>query len=181
MVSGEYALIRAADPDDAPALHAFYGETRVYSALLDVRRESVLATAEELRETLGHKDALRGVFHAIEDKTGLIRGFCGLRGVNNEAAFGEVMLLFSDEADYQQPLAGEALAFVAMLGFERQRLNKLTAHCLDLEAALRDCLLGHGFVSEGIQRDVLFTQGTYHHVEALSLFRTAWTQPRPGV
>ncbi len=181
MVTGEHAFIRAADPDDAPALHAFYGTPLPCSALLDVRREPVLATSEELRETLDHKDAMRGVFHAVEDKAGRIRGFCGLRGVNNEAAFGEVMFMLLDEADYALPLAREAMEFTARLGFERQRLHKLTAHCLEAESALRAFLMDFGFVSEGVQREVLFTQGKYHNIEVLAFFPPAGAECQPGV
>jgi RimJ/RimL family protein N-acetyltransferase len=177
MVTGQYANIRAADPDDAPALHAFYTIDRACSALLDHRREPLLPTVDELRETLGHKDAVRGAFHVIEDKTGVIQGFCGLRGVNQETGFGEIVLMLYAETTYDTPLAGEAIAFLAKLGFERMRLFKLVTHGLDTESGLRACLLDHGFVSEGVQRDILYTQGAYRNLEAFSLFHDAWTRP----
>jgi RimJ/RimL family protein N-acetyltransferase len=177
MVTGQFANIRTADPDDAPALYRLYSADRICSALLDHRREPLLPTVDELFETLGHKDAARGAFHVIEDKTGLIQGFCGVRGVNQEACFGEIVVMLYEEAAYATPLADEAIAFLARLGFLRLHLSKLITHALDNESGLRACLLRHGFVSEGIQRDILYTQGAYQNLEAYSLFIDAWNKP----
>ncbi|HPO15870.1 MAG TPA: GNAT family protein [Candidatus Hydrogenedentes bacterium] len=170
MISTDHTFIRAADPDDAAFLKHLYTPQMPHSSLLDVRRELLVPTVEELREMLGHKDAVRGAFHAIEDKTGMIRGFCGIRGVNQEAGFAEIMLLFFEEGDYAGPMAGEALEFLCDLGFTRMRLGKVLAHCLDSETALRAFLVQKGFQSEGVQREVLYSQGRYLSLEALSLF-----------
>lgn len=170
MISTDHTFIRAADPDDAVFLKNLYTPRTLHSSLLDVRREPLAPSADELREMLGHKDAVRGAFHAIEDKTGMIRGFCGVRGVNQEAGFAEILLLFFDEGDYAGPMAVEALEFLCALGFKRMRLGKLLAHCLDSEAALRAFLVQRGFRSEGIQREVLYSQGRYFNLEALSIF-----------
>lgn len=170
MITGEHSYIRAAEPDDAAALHVFYDIRRPCSALLDAKREPLMPTVDELREMLGHKDAARGAFHAVEDKTGVIRGFCGLRGVNHEAGIGEIMLMFAEDATFEGPVAEEALAFVSAFAFERLRLRKLLAHVLGPEQALRGFLLRRGFVREGIQREVFFAGGTYHPLEVLSQF-----------
>ncbi len=172
MITTEHTFIRVAEPDDAAFLHILYDPQTPRSSLLDARREPLLPTADELREMIGHKDAVKGAFHAIEDKTGVVRGFCGIRGVNHEAGFAEIMLLFFEDADYEGPMAEDALRFLCDFGFVRMRLKKLAAHCLDSETGLRDFLIRSGFQSEGRQRAILFTHGRYHDLEALALFAT---------
>ena len=54
--------------------------------------------------------------------------------------------------------------------FERLRLRKLIAHCLETEAPFRGYLLRHGFVHNGTQRDVFYGQGRWHNLDTFSLF-----------
>jgi len=173
MITGDYAVIRAADPDDAVALQALYDPARPRSCLLDSRRELMTPTCEEVREVLSQKDLMRGVFLVVEDKEGCIRGFCSLRGVNPEASFAELVILFCDDADFDAPLAREVLDFLLQQAFERVKLNKVVAHALEDELVFRAFLQRNHFQSDGIQRDVVFTLGRWHSLESFSLFRSA--------
>jgi RimJ/RimL family protein N-acetyltransferase len=180
MIVGEHTIIRWAEPDDAPALRSFYDPAVPRCCLLDQRREPIFPTTDELREVLAQKEMGRPVLFATEDKTGVVRGFCSVRSVNLEASYGETILLLREDADYATPLASEAIDFVARQAFVHQRLNKLLAHALDCEQALRDCLLCHGFKSDGVQREVLFMLGRWHNVETFTLFRVSgFEHPRP--
>ena len=178
MITSKHAQIRATEPDDAPALFALYDVRRPRAALLDQRREPLMPTLAELREMLGMKETVNNVFFTVEDRTGAIRGFCLLRGMNQETGFGEMSLLFHEAAILAQPLAEEALTFACTRGFERMRMNKMVSNCLDGETELRDFLLRHGFISDGVQRGVLFSQGRWHNLESLSLYRDVWTASR---
>jgi len=173
MISGTHTYIRSAEPDDAPVLFAAYDLERPRSCLLDGKREPLIPTRDELREVLGRKEAAQGTFYAVEDSAGRVRGFCGLRGVNPEACFGEVYFLLLDEEDYGRPLAGEVFAFVCGRAFARLGLHKVVAHALDSEVALRAFLVAHGFESGGIQREAVYARGRRHHLETFSLFADA--------
>ena len=170
MIQGIYTYIRTTDPDDAPVLHSLYDLRRPRAALLDMRREPMMPTVDELREMLGRKEAVRGAFFTIENRVGEIIGFCGLRGVSAEARFAETNLMMCEESDCAGPEASEAIAFLQNRGFNWLRMRKLIAHCLDRETALRGALLRHGFQSEGVQREVLYAAGRRHNLEVLSLF-----------
>lgn len=159
MISSEHGHIRGAEPDDAPALHALYEIRFPRAALLDHRREPLLPTQDELREVLGREDLAKGIFHTIEDHTGAIVGFCTLRGMNHEAAFGELGLLFHREDTLDTPLSAQVLEFARDRAFRALRLHKVLTHCLDNEGALRAFLIRSGFVSAGVQREVLHSQG----------------------
>ncbi len=171
MIAGDHSYIRTAEPDDASALHQLYRMDRPRAALLDNRREPLLPSVDELREVLSRKEAAQGTFFTVEDRAGVLQGFCVLRGTNHEAAFGEVSLLFLEDRTFEEPLAGEVFAFLYHRGLERLRLNKVLTHCLDSEEALRRFLMAHHFESEGVQREVLFAQGRWHDLETLALFR----------
>lgn len=170
MITTAHGSIRTADFDDAPALLRLYDPAFPRSALLDIRREPILPNEDDLREMLSRKEVQQGLLFAVEDIEGVIRGFCSLRGVSPEAAFGEVAVMFVDAAGHETPLAGEAVEFLLERAFERQRLHKVVAHCLESETALHRLLEQHGFESSGVQRDVFFSLGRWHNLETFSRF-----------
>lgn len=170
MITGEYTVIRLAEADDALELKRLYDPSCPRSALLDRRREITYPTVHELREGLARKDKPSGALYAVEDKTGQIRGFCALRGAAPELAYGEVILPLFAQEDYESPLAAEVMDYLCRLAFADKRLNKIISHCLDHEGAYRELLIQKGFGSNGIQRDVVWAAGRYHHVETLTRF-----------
>lgn len=181
MIAGEHTFIRMAEPDDTPALHTLYALDRPRSALLDKKREPLMPARDELREMLGRKEsATQGTLFAVEDRTGLVRGFCGLRALPPETPFAETSLLFLDEDDIASPLGEEAWAFLEHRAFVHKRLFKVITHCLARELALRAFLLDHGFASRGVQRQVLFAAGNWHDLETLALYAAQGTAPCPS-
>ncbi|MFP4500050.1 MAG: N-acetyltransferase family protein [Candidatus Hydrogenedentota bacterium] len=168
MITTAHGYIRSTDPDDAAILARLYDPACPRAALLDLRREPVFPTVDEIRQMLVRPPSKQGRFYTIEDKTGAVRGFCGIRGSNTEAAFGEVHALFLDPADYAGPQAGEVADFLFERTFIRQRLQRILAHALETETALAGFLRAHGFASCGVQREVLYTQGRWHNLETLA-------------
>jgi len=169
MIRGQYSGIRWAEVDDAGALKRFYDPDNPRSCLLDVRRELLVPTLDELREALGKKEQGRGAFHVIEDTEGAVRGFCSMRGANAESTYGEFVVVL-DDADFEAPLATEVFEFLIDQAFTKLRFNKVLTHCLDREEAYRSYIMRHGFKSDGVQRDVSFMLGRWHNLEAFSLF-----------
>ena len=172
MIVSEHTLIRTADPDDAEYLLEVYRTGHPKAALLDSRREPVLPNRDELAEMLGSKDAGRNQFFAVEDSTGCVRGFCGLRGVSIEAVFAEVMVLLIDESDHGGPVGRETVQFLLDRAFGRMHLDKVLGTCLDSEPGLRALLADSGFISEGVQRQVLYFGGDWHDIETMTRFRS---------
>lgn len=171
MIFGEHCVIRAAEPNDAPALKRVYHPGKPRAATLDRRREPILPTTDELRELLGNKDVkLLGEYYAVEDATGEIRGFCCLRAGRQDVFFGEMLLMFIEDADLGTGMAGETFAFLKHKAFMERRLNKIVAQCLDTETDLRVFLVQQGFQSDGVAREVLYTLGRWFDNETLSLF-----------
>lgn len=170
MITTAHGSIRTADFDDAPALLRLYDPAFPRSALLDIRREPILPNEDDLREMLNRKEVQQGMLFAVEDGEGLVRGFCSLRGVSPEAAFGEVAVMFIEAEDHDTPLAAEAAEFLLERAFDRLRLHKVVAHCLESETALRRLLVRHGFESSGVQREVFFSLGRWHNLETFSRF-----------
>jgi RimJ/RimL family protein N-acetyltransferase len=170
VIFGEHCCIRAAEPDDAPALKRVYQRAKPRAAALDRRREPIIPTTDELRELLSSKDVkLLGEYYAVEDATGEIRGFCCLRAGRQDVFYGEMLLLFIEDADLDTGMAGETFAFLKNKAFVERRLNKIVTQCLDTETALRSFLLRQGFTSDGIAREVLYTLGRWFNNETLSL------------
>ncbi|MCX5769088.1 MAG: GNAT family N-acetyltransferase [Candidatus Hydrogenedentes bacterium] len=169
MIKGAHSVIRTADPDDAEALKSVYDSQTPRSSLLDQRRELIAPTRDELREVMSQKEMGKAVFYTVEDVGGEICGFCCLRGSNPEAQFSEFVVIFLEESTFSTPMADEVFDFLSRLAFERMRNQKVVTHCLDSEAEYRKFLISHGFRSAGVQRDVLYSQGRWFNLEALTL------------
>jgi len=172
MITGASAVIRTAEPDDGAFLKAYYDPETPRSCLMDQRRELVVPTVDEIREVLAKKEEGRSVFYAVEDLEGRVCGFCSLRGHSQEVGYSEFIVILMDDADFSAPLATEVCAFLVRKAFFEMRLNKVLTHALGCEKAYRDYLLRHGFQSDGVQREVVFTQGRWHDLECLTLFRS---------
>ncbi|HIJ65798.1 MAG TPA: GNAT family N-acetyltransferase [Candidatus Hydrogenedentes bacterium] len=171
MIPCQHGVIRTADPDDAHTLKQYYDSVGPRAAKLDRKREVVTPTTDELQELLTRKENEMGGLYAIEDRGGRVQGFCSLRGVSRERRMGEALLMLIEDRFYAQPLAAEALDFLLDFAFNTLFLNKLAAHCLENETAARELLIRAGFESEGTQRDVVFTEGRWHDLEAFACFR----------
>ena len=170
MIRTEHGHIRTADLDDAPALLGLYDPAHPRSSLLDIRREPIMPTEDDLREMLTRKEVQQGLIHAVEDNTGSVAGFCSLRGMNHEAGFGEVAVMFLENEAYASPLADEAMAFLFERAFVRSRLRKVIAHGLDSETDLHALYARTGFETSGVQREVFYSMGRWHDLVTFSRF-----------
>jgi RimJ/RimL family protein N-acetyltransferase len=171
MIRGTHAVIRTAEADDAAAFRRLYESEDPRSALLNRHREIVTPSNDELVELLDQSAQRMTPFYVIEDPEGSVCGFCALRSAVQlrEATFyAEMICLFFDD-NYETPMADEVFAWITRMGFEDMSLQKIIAHCLGCETALRAWLTGKGFESSGVQRDVLFTQGRWHNIETCTL------------
>ena len=181
MITGEHAIIRTAEPDDAPVLYGFYRGEKPRCCLLDMRRELFAPTLDEVREALAQKEMGRALFYVVEDKAGGVRGFGSLRGLNLDVSYTELFMMFVEDADLETPIASELFDFLSRQAFQQCRLNKVMSHTLETETALRDFLVRHGFIRDGVQREVVFTRGRWHDIETFTLFRSATLYaPKPG-
>ena len=168
MITGKHTFIRGTEPDDVPALSRLYAAGTLRAGLLDARREPVLPTRDELRELVSRKEIADGGYYTVEDRQGLVRGFCSLRGLNTEARYAEFSLNLLEPEDYASALAEETAAFLYDRAYIRAGLLKVLAYCLEGEVELAAFLRAQGFESDGIQRDVVFTRGRWHALEAMS-------------
>ncbi len=164
MIPGEHTTIRFPEPDDALFLRQLYVAGPRRAALLDVRREPLLPTTGDIREMLARKDAVQGLMYTVEDAAGALCGWCGLRGINYEAQFAELVLLFADDGHYDTAVADEPLDFLLDRAFINLRLRKVVTLCLETEAGLGRCLERRDFRSAGVQRDAFYGGGAWHDI-----------------
>tara|TARA_R110001592_G_scaffold169516_4_gene406081 strand:+ start:2165 stop:2710 length:546 start_codon:yes stop_codon:yes gene_type:complete len=169
MIRGEHSFIRGTEQDDVEALFGLYAPGVLRAGLLDARREPLLVTRDDLRDLLTRKEIADGSFYTVESKTGAIVGFCSIRGLNTDARFAEYGIQFTDTDCYGADLAREVHDFLLDRAFKRLGLRKVIAHALTEETAMVEFLRGKGFMSAGVQREILFSQGTWHHLETLVL------------
>jgi len=175
MISGTHVILRTAEADDAADFRRLYYPAYPRPALLDRRREYPFPTTSDLREflTSGPKETAALDMLAIEDTTGIIRGYCAMRPAAVELSYAEIAIMFHDNAECASPLGSETLEILLNMAFTNKRLRKAVAHTLDQEIELRALMANRGFHSGGVQRDVIYFDGRYHDLEALYLFNPA--------
>ena len=169
MVTGAHTVIRTAEPDDAAALKRLYDPEAPKCCLLDPHREPIFPTFDELREVMSKTEMGQPFLLTVEDRTGAICGFCALRALALDVRYGEVVMLFLDEADYAGPRAAEVFDFLARRAFLQFHLNKIMAHVLECEHAFAKALVQYGFSSNGTQREAVYTLGRWLGIETFTL------------
>jgi len=169
MITCEHGYIRFSEADDALFLRQLYLEKPRRAALLDTRREPIMPSTQEVRDMLARKDAAQGLMYTVEDSTGVLKGWVGLRGINYEARYAELVLLFASAEDYSGALADEALEFLLGSAFNHFMLHKVLVLCLDTERALMEYLQRKKFVDAGTQRQALFSGGVSHDLHIFTL------------
>lgn len=169
MIVGTHSRVRFSEPDDARFYRDLYLEGGPKAALLDMRREFGLPTLQEIRDLLKKSEAARAYLFTVEDMEGRLRGWCGLRGLNVEAAYCELFLVFSAPEDYAGPLADETLDVLLYRAFQQLGLRKVLSTCLDSERPLHECLERHGYRSCGVQREAVFGGGAWLGIDTLTL------------
>lgn len=175
MIVSEKSLLRFSEPEDAIFYKTLYVEGGPKAALLDARREFAQPSLAEIQEILRKSEAARALLFTVEDREGRLRGWCGLRALSMEARYCELFLVFASEEDYAGRVAQEALAALLDRAFSQLNLDKVIATCLDVEEALHACLLQAGFLSCGVQREVLFSGGVWRGLDTLVLDRQTYT------
>jgi len=78
------------------------------------------------------------------------------------------MMFLSDDT-FQSTLADSVMHFVFERSFEKSQRKRIYASLLSCETCFRDFLIRHGFESNGVQREVIYTGGNWLNLESLSL------------
>lgn len=166
------SVIRAIEQKDAEILYKFYNSDNIFGSLLDQKREPLNPTLSELDELLQNKD-VRNSFYIVESREGSIVGVVGLKGINPEVLFGELILLFEDNAyETNLPIINEALDYIEDKAFSRLHLRKVLSLCLDSETYLIDFLKGREYNFEGELREVLYTKGKWHNLQTWAKYNS---------
>ncbi|MFA7693500.1 MAG: GNAT family N-acetyltransferase [Candidatus Hydrogenedentes bacterium] len=174
MILGTHTRIRFSEGEDASFYRNLYLTNEPKAALLDARREYGMPVRHEIEELLRKSESSRAYLFTVEDLEGQRRGWCGLRGLNVEAGYCELFLVFRSDEEFLTPMADEALAMLLYRAFQQLRLNKVLVFSLKRESGLQQCLMKQGFRSCGIQRDVLYSGGTWHNLNTFVLPQQAY-------
>ncbi len=178
VIVGDHSVIRTAERDDATMFARLFRLGCPLASLMDQKREYLIPTIDELRELLGGTKNMGGIFNAVEDLSGSVRGFCTVRSAPGDMPFGQFALMMLDEEDYALPIMDDVMRYLAAEAFQRRGQNKVMVYRLDYEAKIRELYLANGFRSDGIQREVLYAGGRWHDLESLTLVNPGGHAPR---
>lgn len=168
MIQGKRVLLRAIEPDDYPRLTVFKNdiEFELLTGGEPPRPRTLAAITEFFDEMAKDKS---GINFAIE-VDGVFIGDCGLFHFNERAGTAELGIGIGDPAYRGKGYGREAMTLLVDYGFRLLNLRKIWLETTaDNERAIRS-YQAVGFVTEGRQREHVWSDGRYVDVVLMGLF-----------
>ncbi len=113
---------------------------------------------------------------ALEPETFV--GVAGLHSIHWIARSAEFRILLGERAFWGRGIGTEVAQLVSAYGFELLNLHKVWLGVNDDNLGARRSYDKAGFTAEGVLRDEVFRNGTYHHVTRMSMLEHEYRRQR---
>lgn len=155
-MNGALVTLRAMEPRDASAQHAWFNDPEVTRWLTVRYPVSASAIAQRLEGAAAMTFA--GPRFSVERlDTSELAGYVALRDVTPESRNAELDLVMADGS-----LLADAAGTACRFGFERMGLHRVHVWVFAAHAAALRAYEDAGFVREGVARDRYWKRGAWH-------------------
>ena len=167
----ERLYLREMTPQDVTALLKHLGNPAV-TKYIDMKPIQTREQADEWLRWMGSYFSARdGLRWGVTLKTdGTFMGSAGIHHWNREARYAEVGFDLA-EPYWGQGYATEVVRAIVKFGLERFHLNRIEADVIEGNSASMRVLEKIGFRHEGILRERVYKDETYHNVHLFALLR----------
>lgn len=170
MIEGELVALRAREPEDAAAYHAWHSDAetmrwwdRVYPPLpADLQ-------AERLRGVPSPSYA-EPSFTITDRATGAAIGWCGLHHVSEVHRHAELGVLIGEAAYRGRGYGTDATRTLCRFAFARMNLARVTLVVFPENTGARRAYERVGFAVEGVQRNAHWKRGAWHDLVHMAVF-----------
>lgn len=114
------------------------------------------------------------VYKVIELETGQTVGHISLGGISYKNRSGRITRVFISPAVRGKGYCKRIITEMLRLGFEELDLHRISLGVYTQNKSAIRCYEVAGFQSEGIQRDVLYKNGSYWSLLEMSVLETDW-------
>lgn len=169
-IDGTLVALRAREPEDAAAYHAWHSDAetmrwwdRVYPPIPPE------AQAERLR-AVPSPSFDEPSFTVTDRATGTAIGWCGLHRVSPVHRHAELGVLIGDPAYRGGGYGTDATRTLCRFAFARMSLARVTLTVFPGNAGARRVYDRLGFVEEGVQRRAFWKRGEWHDLVHMAVF-----------
>jgi RimJ/RimL family protein N-acetyltransferase len=129
--------------------------------------------AETERKFLLHPDKSSIAFAIrLHDET--LIGFTRFKSIDHRNRVSEFSIVIGNPANHGQGFGYEALSLLVDYGFDELNLNRVELTVLSFNVGAIHLYRKLGFKSEGVLRQGLFRDGTYHDILVMALLHDEW-------
>ena len=172
MLEGKLVRLRALEPTDAEAAHAWFNDREV-THFLAARYPISRADEERWLARVGGEENgfANGVHLAIETKDGRYIGNVGLFEVQAENRRAELGIVIGDKSCWSNGYGTDAVLTLLRFAFHQMNLNRVALGTFEFNERAIACYRKCGFVEEGRFRQAYFQDGRYWDTVRMAVLR----------
>jgi len=177
MLKGKFVYLRMIEPGDVEQTYRWHndyelqkmtcGPIRIVSK--EIEKNWVMS-----KTACNMKDIYLSVCLNESDKMIGVISINGIDFLNRKCECGGILI---GEKEYRDGVAyRDALKMMRSYVFEQLNMNKLTGRCLEEHILSRADMESAGYKLEGVLRDEVFKNGSFHNVMSYSLLRSEYEE-----
>lgn len=174
MLKGEKIILRAIKKDDAKYFFKWLNDSEV-TKYLGFHLPINEAAEEKWIEDINYKKNLTDIVFIIELlKENLVIGFCSLGKINYKDRNAECMIVIGEKDYWCRGHGVEVARLLISYAFNQLNLRRIYTGAYSFNKRSIKTLLRIGFKQEGVQREAVFKNGTYHNNILFGILRSEW-------
>lgn len=175
MIRGARVFLRASERADIPTFVRWLndGETASYLSLRAPMSEAQEEGWYERMLASQGRDGYHFVICRLEDR--LAVGTIGLFELDRDNGSAGLGISIGEKQLWSQGLGTDAVLTLLDFGFGELRLERIWLDVFDYNPRARRSYEKCGFKLEGIKRRAVYSQGSFHDIQLMSILRDEWS------
>lgn len=169
MIYGNKIRLRSLERTDIPSFVRWFNDPEIRSTLLINEPLSHAAEEKWFENQLTSPDKIFGVEILSQHGEWLLIGNVGLIGINQKDRSASIGLVIGEKGEWNKGYGRDAIKTISSYAFNECNLHRLELEAFSFNERGIHCYETCGFLKEGVKREALFTQGTYHDVHVMSI------------
>lgn len=170
MIEGELVALRAREPEDAAAYHAWHSDAETMRWWDRVYPPLPVDLQEERLRSVPSPSYAEPSFTITDRARGTAIGWCGLHHVSEVHRHAELGVLLGDPAYRGRGYGADATRTLCRFAFTRMNLARVTLVVFPENTGARRVYERVGFAVEGVQRNAHWKRGAWHDLVHMAVF-----------
>ncbi len=178
MIFGDKIRLRAVEKEDLPNFAKWLNDRQVTKYL---NMHSPLSNAAEEKWFDQLQESNSGEALSIDarvDNNWLHIGICSLNNIDMLSKNAEFGIFIGNKDYWNKGYSREATLLTLKHGFEDLNLHRIYLHVFEEHEKAIAVYQAAGFQHEGLLRDVLYKNGSYHNFIVMSILRSDWDKTK---